>query len=176
MNIKTVSYLKIIYLLSTSFIINALPPSDSFTALVSPPPAPKPVVEIPEKKSVSPATTIDTTNVAKERTIQLHNSITDEMRQKKHFFRTFIPSKFTTFVNGKEFKQDENMSILIKGNRLMVSFEYEFLIKELNNKKIAGSHEITLELDPKQNNFDLTFTWDGKQHLLMDKADAILIK
>jgi len=167
MNKVTLFYLKIVCLIITSTRIYALPPSDSFTSLI---PAPKLIIETPKIADAKPVKPAD--SIPKERTIKLHNSITPEMLKKKYFLRTFIPTKLIVYVNGKEFKKDETVSITIKDNQLTLSFEYEFL----DNKKYAGSHEVTLELDPAKNEFDLTFTWNGKQHLLIEGAEVVSIK
>ena len=167
MNKITLFHLKIVCLIFVSAPIYALPPSDSFTSLI---PAPKLIIETPkvaDAKPIKPAT-----SVPKERTIKLHNAITNDMLKKKHLLKTFVPTKLIIYVNGKEFKQDETVSINVKDNKLTISFDYEFL----DNKKYSGTHEVTFELDPAKNEFDLTFTWNGKQHLLIDGTDVVLIK
>ena len=167
MNKITLLWTKFIFLTSITFTIQTLPPSDSFTSLI---PAPKLIIETPKVADVKPIK--PATSVPKERTIKLHNSITNDMLKKKHLLKTFTPTKLIIYVNGKEFKKDETMSIIMKDNKLTISFDYEFL----DNKKYSGTHEVTFELDPAKNEFDLTFTWNGKQHLLIDGAEAISIK
>jgi hypothetical protein len=109
---------------------------------------------------------------SKERSITIHNKITNDMLV-YHKAGENIPKSFSVFINGKEITQGTTLSdIKVVNNTLRITYEYVFHRAWVTRK---GSKEVVFKLAQDKKVFDLTFSWTDKFHMMLAGAQPISI-
>lgn len=103
------------------------------------------------------------------RTIVVSNHITQDMiTYKKHWTGNYTPSKFILMVNGQEVKQDAATPIQVTGDKLCMSFDYEF--KVFGKVQRAGGRKLEYVVPPDVEKISSTFSWDEPTNLVLNKG------
>ena len=101
------------------------------------------------------------------RTVKIKNNVVEKKLKYKYLFLTYIPTKFSITINDQELKQDEEMDVTIKDNKLSVRYDYEFM-----DGKRTGAKVVHFEVDPEAQELDLSFSWKDKWRVIIDGAEA----
>lgn len=107
-----------------------------------------------------------------ERTIAVANAITDDMiTYKKHWSGNHTPSTFVMKVNNQEVKNGTTTDVIVKDDKLDVSFNYEFTVCKKAYR--VGGKKLHYKVPQNVNKVTSTFSWDVNSNLVIDNAELL---
>lgn len=122
----------------------------------------KPLVTKPTAKKSCELTPIDAN--APVRKVTIKNCLTKAEITYKHWSGRHTPV-FKMFVNGKELNMDQQTTLDIQNNRIIVQYDFDFA-----KGYYRDSRKVELSV-PQGNSFDLHFSWKSQPNFTISKCN-----
>ncbi len=103
-------------------------------------------------------------------TITVKNNIKPDILVYKHWTGKYEPEIFTVSINGQTIEQDKEYKVLASDNTLEVRYDYSFA-----NGFRKGAKIVKFQIE-KDNNLNLTFSWNDEWHVIMDHTTPLEAK
>lgn len=125
---------------------------------------------------VSPQTNMNKNNVInlergekedlkdQKRMIRIKNAISEDMTAYKYWNINYKPSSFKITVNNQELSPDQEQTIAITNNKIVVKYEYEFM-----KGYRKGNQDIEVTIPPEEEQFNLEFSWYKEPRVSLKK-------
>ncbi len=104
-------------------------------------------------------------------TISIHNKIKPKMLEYTFLKVGYSPDSFKLKVNGNEVKPGSSISVPNNQKMLIVRYDYSFA-----KGWRTGAKEITFELNPKNKDCDLEFSWNNEWRVMASGAKPQKVK
>ena len=122
------------------------------------PAKPEPLIktDAPNARDEKPATT---------RTVKIKSGINYDMLGYKHWGIWYHPSTFVLSINGTPFEYEQEHSVAVENNTLLITYHYEFL-----GGVRKGGRTLKFEIPASTQNLTMSFDWKDPQHVLFNST------